>query len=311
VVKAAWSVILLAGVLTGCGSGGDPSTSNELLGSGILISDDGTGNWEVFIFDPESSITHQVTHEAGYQTDIDAEVLGIDFEPAWSPDGQQIVLVTDRYANQELLVVDRAGSEIQRFDSAVFGVGEPAWSPDGTQIAFRSDMSRDPELYVMGADGSNLRQLTHSPDEDWTPTWSPDGTHLAFASRRSNGSWDIFTMRPDGSEVTQLTFDSWDNYLPDWSPDGNRIAFASNRSGNWDIFTMDPDGSSVQQLTDDSGVDIEPVWSPDGRLLAFATNRSPMSGWEVFLIDLDGGEVSGTGQRGYPTDWIDGSEDSR
>ena len=308
-VKAAWSVILLAGLLTGCGSGGDPST--ELLGSAILVSSDQTGNWEVFIFNPESSITHQVTREAGYRTDLDAEVLGLDFEAAWSPDGQQIVLVTDRRPpNMELLIVDSDGSEIQRLDEMV-GVGEPAWSPDGTQIAFRSDQSGDPELYVMGADGSNVRQLTHSPDEDWTPAWSPDGARLAFASRRSNGSWDIFTMRPDGSEVTQLTFDSWDNYLPDWSPDGHRIAFASNRSGNWDIFTMDPEGSSVQQVTDDPAADIEPVWSPDGSQLAFATLRTPGQGWEVFLVDLDGGQESGTGQQGYPTDWVAESEDSR
>ena len=308
-VKATWSVILLAGLLIGCGSGGDPNTA--LLGSGILVSSKQTGNWEVFIFNPESSITHQVTREAGYQTDLDAEVLGLDFEAAWSPDGQQIVLVTDRSATQDLLVVDRAGSVIQQFDSSVFGDGEPAWSPDGTQIAFRSDQSGDPELYVMGADGSDIRQLTHSPGEDWTPTWPPDGTHLAFSSRRGNGSWDIFTMRPDGSEVTQLTFDSWDNYLPDWSPDGNRIAFASNRSGNWDIFTMDPDGSSVQQLTDDLAADIEPVWSPDGKQLAFATLRTSISGWEVFLVDVDGGQASGTGQQGYPTDWFVENEGSR
>jgi TolB protein len=299
--------MLLAGLLTGCGSGGDP----ELLRSEILVSSDQTGNWEIFIFDPKSSIAHQVTREAGYEPEFGAEVSGFDFEAAWSPDGQQIVLVTDRYATQELLVVDRAGSEIQRFDEMV-GAGEPAWSPDGTQIAFRSDTSWDPELYVMDATGSNVRQLTHSPGEDWTPTWSPDGTRLAFSSRRGNGSWDIFTMRPDGSEVAQLTFDSWDNYLPDWSPDGHRIAFASDRSGNWDIFTMDPDGSSVQQLTDHEDSDIEPVWSPDGSQLAFATlrNRS-MRGWEVFLVDLDGGRESGTGQQGYPTDWFAESENSR
>ena len=306
-VKAAWSIMLLAGLLTGCGSGGD----TELLGSEILVSSDQTGNWEIFIFNPQSAIAHQVTREAGYVPEFGAEVHGFDFEAAWSPDGQQIVLITDRTKNLELLVVDRDGNTIQQLGSGVFGAGEPAWSPDGTQIAFRSDQSGDPELYVMGADGSNVRQLTHSPDEDWTPAWSPDGTRLAFASRRGNGSWDIFTMRPDGSEVVELTSDSWDNYLPDWSPDGNRIAFASNRSGNWDIFTMDLDGSSVQQVTDHPSVDTEPVWSPDGSQLAFATLRTPGQGWEVFLVDPDGGRESGTGQQGYPTDWVAESEDSR
>ena len=303
-VKAVLSVALLMGVLTACGSGSDSST--ELPSSGILVSSNQTGNWEVFILNPPSSIVNQVTREAGYRPDLDAEVLGLDFEPAWSPDGQQIVLVTDRRAAQELFIVGHDGSVIERLVNAGKGVGEPDWSPDGTQISFRSDMSGDPELYVIDVNGSNLRQLTHSPGEDWTPSWSPDGTRLAFASRRSNGSWDIFTMRSDGSEISQLTNDSWDNYLPDWSPDGNRIAFASNRNGNWDIFTMGLGESSVRQITDNPANDIEPVWSPDGTQLAFASIRGRQGqGWEVFLVDIDGGQPLGTAQMGYPTDWID------
>ncbi len=309
-VKAVLSVALLMGVLTACGSGSDSST--ELPSSGILVSSNQTGNWEVFILNPPSSIVNQVTREAGYRTDLDAEVLGLDFEPAWSPDGQQIVLVTDRRAAQELFIVGHDGSVIERLANAGNTAGEPDWSPDGTQIAFRSDMSGDPELYAIDVNGSNLRQLTYSPGEDWTPSWSPDGTHLAFASRRSNGSWDIFTMRSDGSEISQLTNDSWDNYLPDWSPDGNRIAFASNRNGNWDIFTMGLGESSVRQITDNPANDIEPVWSPDGTQLAFASIRGRQGqGWEVFLVDIDGGQPLGTAQMGYPTDWNNQSEESR
>ena len=303
-VKAVLSVALLMGVLTACGSGSDSSA--ELPSSGILVSSNQTGNWEVFILNPASSIVNQVTREAGYRPDLDAEVLGLDFEPAWSPDGQQIALVTDRRAAQELFIVGRDGSVIERLVNAGKGVGEPDWSPDGTQISFRGDMSGDPELYVIDVNGSNLRQLTYSPGEDWTPSWSPDGTHLAFASRRSNGSWDIFTMRSDGSEISQLTNDSWDNYLPDWSPDENRIAFASNRNGNWDIFTMGLGESSVRQITDNPANDIEPVWSPDGTQLAFASIRGRQGqGWEVFLVDIDGGQPLGTAQMGYPNDWID------
>ncbi|SVE19127.1 uncharacterized protein METZ01_LOCUS471981, partial [marine metagenome] len=155
------------------------------------------------------------------------------------------------------------------------------------------------------------RQLTHSPGEDWTPAWSPDGGLLAFSSRRDNGSWDLFTMRPDGSGIAQLTNDPWDNYLPDWSPDGNRIAFASNRTGNWDIYSMGSDGTSVAHLTDDPADDLEPVWSPDGSHLAFASKRNAETkGWEIFFVDVESGQVSDSGQTGYPTDWLGEIDDS-
>ena len=311
--KTIVSVIFLTAALTGCGADPDP-------GGGLLISSKQTGNWEVFAFHPKSSIVLQVTHEAGYVVDYDmlnpdevaAEVEGFDFEPTWSPDGKRIVLVSDRYGIHELLIVDLHGSVLNKLTGAGPGVGEPAWSPDGTQIAFRGDYTedRDVELFVMDADGSNVRQLTHSPGEDWTPTWSPDGTLLAFASRRGNGSWDLFTMRKDGSEIAQLTSDEWDNYLPDWSPDGNQIAFSSNRNGNWDIFTMNLDGTAVRQLSDHPMPDIEPVWSPDGKSLAFASSRTGTRGWEIFFVEVESGQISGSGQAGYPTDWFGEIEDS-
>ena len=303
--KAIISVILFAAVLTGCGTDRPP-------GGGLLISSNQTGNWEVFIFYPQSSMVHQVTHEGPWVPEDQASgaiVEGNDFEAAWSPDGKQIALVSDRSSQTKLYIVDTAGAEITEF--AELSVGEPAWSPDGSQIAFRADLDGDVDLYLADVDGSNVRQLTRSPGEDWTPAWSPDGTLLAFSSRRGNGTWDLFTMRPDGSEITQLTNDPWDNYLPDWSPDGTQIAFAGNRSGNWDIYTMGLDGNSVRQLSNHEKNDIEPVWSPDGTLLAFASARTTtVVGWEIFFVDVESGEVSGSGKAGYPTDWFSEIEDS-
>ena len=74
--KAIISVILFAAVLTGCGTDRPP-------GGGLLISSNQTGNWEVFIFYPQSSIVHQVTHEGPFVPEdqaFGAIVEGNDFE---------------------------------------------------------------------------------------------------------------------------------------------------------------------------------------------------------------------------------------
>jgi len=301
------SLVLGAVVLGGCGSDQHSDTSVLSSTGGLLISSDWTGDWEVFVMDPESPILHRVTREGPRvisESEISrAEIAGLDIEATWSPDGKQIALVTDRYEGFDLVIVDREGQVLQRLTTEP-GNGEPSWSPDGNQIAFRSDRTMDVELFVMNVDGSGVYQLTQSPGEDWTPTWSPDGARLAFASRRHNGSWDIFTTLPDGTGISQLTSDEWDNWLPDWSPDGSRIAFSSNRAGNWDIFTMDTSGSSLRQLTTDSSLDLEPVWSPDGSRLAFASTRGNSGALEIFFVDLESGTVLASGKSGYPTDWL-------
>jgi len=299
------SLVVAAVVLGGCGSDQLSDTSVLSSSGGLLISSDWTGDWEVFVMDPESPILHQVTHEGAFIVAgaSQSEVEGFDFEGTWSPDGEQIALTTDRYEGFHLVIVDRDGQVLKRLTTGV-GNGEPSWSPDGNQIAFRSDRTMDVELFVINVDGSDVYQLTQSPGEDWTPTWSPDGARLAFSSRRYNGTWDIFTTLPDGTGISQLTSDEWDNWLPDWSPDGSRIAFSSNRDGNWDIFTMDTSGSSLRQVTTDSSLDFEPVWSPDGSRLAFASTRGDSGALEIFFVDLESGTVSASGKAGYPTDWL-------
>ncbi|SVE53868.1 uncharacterized protein METZ01_LOCUS506722, partial [marine metagenome] len=155
VVRTTLSVILFTAVVASCGGGTDSGP-----GGGLLISSNQTGDWEVFIFDPDSSLSYQVTHEGPYVPEgqaFGAIVPGNDFEAVWSPDGTQIALTSDRSSDSKLYIVDTAGAEITEF--AETAVGEPAWSPDGTQIAFRRDFQGDVELYLADVDGSNVRQL--------------------------------------------------------------------------------------------------------------------------------------------------------
>ncbi len=152
---------------------------------------------------------------------------GIDQAPAWSPDGQQIVFMSDR-ANKEFDIfrMNADGSGLERLTTSGAN-GFPQYSPDGSQLAL--DVGHD--VYVMSLSTRGLRRITHDPANGMHPTWSPDGRRLAFMSWR-NGRSEIFTARVDGTEpqavVTMPTGGAID---PRWSPDGLRIAFVHAPEG--------------------------------------------------------------------------------
>ncbi len=117
-------------------------------------------------------------------------------DPAWSPDGSEIVVAGDTTER----VADRGGLDsplwaVRVADGSRRLVAEtdsvhPAWSPGGRRIAFwglvRPGSQRD--LWTVAADGSEAKTpvpLTIDASIDWSPAWSADGRFLFFASDRS------------------------------------------------------------------------------------------------------------------------------
>jgi Tol biopolymer transport system component len=91
-----------------------------------------------------------------------------DHNPAWSPDGSKLALVTlfcdskfclDDFGSSNIIVVDADGSH------PTPGAGGWAWSftwsPDGRKIMFDDERVENPGLFVMNADGSGLNNVTN------------------------------------------------------------------------------------------------------------------------------------------------------
>ncbi|MCC7117147.1 MAG: serine/threonine-protein kinase [Anaerolineales bacterium] len=155
-------------------------------------------------------------------------------QPAWSPDGQQLIFVS------------------------------PCKGMD--------DVYRGSSLYMINADGSNLTALPTVPGGDFEPAWSPDGTTIAFTSLRT-GNLEIFLLNVEDQAVTQLTKGSFSvtSRQPAWSPDGSQIAYTVKRLGVLQIWLMNSDGSAQMQIvrSGSSFNDSSPAWSPDGQLIVF------------------------------------------
>jgi eukaryotic-like serine/threonine-protein kinase len=104
---------------------------------------------------------------------------GVEDFPSLSPDGDQLVFVSNASGNLDIYLQRVGGQKaINLTEDSVADDTQPAFSPDGTRIAFRS--GRDGGgLFVMGATGESVKRVA---DSGFNPAWSPDGENLAFST---------------------------------------------------------------------------------------------------------------------------------
>src|SRR5947208_1040639 len=179
-------------------------------GARIAFADNSDGDDEIFILNLDGSGVTRLTDNTFR-----------DAPTAWSPNGAQILFLSDREdGDEEIYVMNADGSGVTRLThSPGRDEGDRAgWSPDGTRIVFSSDRDAGQlHVFVMNADGSAVTQLTSGDFVDDDPVWSPDGQRIAFHSTRDGGDEDIFGMNADGSGVTPLTFnDGVADAVPVW-----------------------------------------------------------------------------------------------
>lgn len=130
---------------------------------------------------------------------------GLQYDPAWSPDGGSIAYISGHgYQTHELYFMDSDGTNKQRLTTNTALELLPAFSPDGNEIAYVSDVTGDFNIWVIDVDGSNARQLTGDDGIDTRPCWSPCGRNILFVSDRS-GPLQLWIMNSDGSDPKQLT----------------------------------------------------------------------------------------------------------
>ena len=176
----------------GLNMGGALSPSGRFLVASLSYQ----GSSDIYLLNPETGdILRRLT-----------KTSSIDISPSWSPDGKQIVFVSDREGSPQLWLMNADGSNQRRLTFQGRYNQSPSWSPKGDQIAFTS---RD-EKYVFDIftidpkDPTKLTRLTQNQGNNENPSWSPDGRHLVFSSTRS-GISELYIMTSDGFTQRALT----------------------------------------------------------------------------------------------------------
>ena len=147
------------------------------------------------------------------------------FEPAWSPDGTQLVFM--RLAPTPGLWLIRAdGSDahsLTKGEGFSWEFWNAQWSPDGSQLVYLSGAGGH-RVWTINADGTNERQLVGRDFDAWWPSWSPDGSRIAFVEMVGALEAGRFVVVDrDGSNALALDGPSVDGSTPVWSPDGTKL----------------------------------------------------------------------------------------
>jgi len=216
---------------------------------------------------------------------------------AWAPDGNSIVIASNRSGIDALYRVSLADGRLSRVPNTVEGATYPM--SDTTGLVYSQSLD-DSNIYRVDLrDGRAVgpaRRIIASSRADSVPHISRDGQRIVFVSMRGGGA-DIWVASADGSnprKVTSMPTSSG----PRWSPDGRSIAFGALSSGLFrpDIWIVAADGGAPTRLTSDPSYETMLSWAADGRSLYVMSDRTGM--FEVWNITVPGAVATRVTERG-------------
>jgi Tol biopolymer transport system component len=195
-------------------------------------------------------------------------------DPAFSPDGKRIALVTRSV--QQLEVFDRDSGSVTSL-ATNFSNFAPTWAPDGKNLLLDAyDASRQRGVYRVAADGSSEPQLlrTISQTSHITSIAGDNAAVMVSDPVTNTDLWLLSMHAPyDMRPFKRTPAVERQGAL---SPDGSWMAYASNESGRSEIYVEPvPGPGGRRQLSTEGG--SQPRWVRDGREIIYRNGTKVMS----------------------------------
>jgi TolB protein len=122
------------------------------------------------------------------------------FSPTWSPDGRELILVSNR--------------------GRIWGSGG-FWRVDATPNGRQREIHYEETTWKA------------------RPDWSRDGRRVVYSSYLGRQWNQLWLMTSEGGDPLQLTYGEFDATSPRWSPMRDRIAYVSNEGGNTSLRVLE------------------------------------------------------------------------
>ena len=174
--------------------------------------------------------------------------LGFESQPRYSPDGMQIVFVSDRSGTDNVWTMKADGSDLKLItheEHAMFT--SPIWSSDGRYILVSrkkpDHYGSSFELWEYDLNGGSGVQIVKSKSTDQTPqaewhnalgvTTSSDGRYFYYATRAGTWasekipSWQVARLDTRTQEENVLTSAKGSAFRPQLSQDGTRLVYGT------------------------------------------------------------------------------------
>lgn len=180
--------------------------------------------------------------------------------PELSPDGKQVLCISDETGEQQLALLDAAGREEGRIleQQRIGWMNPPTWSPQGTHVAW-SDLTLS--LFLMDVASQAVTTVaTSTAGEIGSYRFSPDGRWLAYAMVDDNYTSTLYIHDTKAGNSVAVTTPFTSDGDPVWDPEGRFLYFISNRSINPMLGQAD-----LQHIVTETGKVCALILRADGR----------------------------------------------
>lgn len=274
-----------------------PSLSPD--GQTIVYASRTSGNWDIYLkrIDEPKAVN------------LTGGDLHVDLEPALSPDGTRIAFRSSREGmgiflmdiegkNLERLTPDGHNPAWSPDGREIVFAEDRVFDYEGR--------NRNPSrLFAANVQTGERRQITDS--DAVQPDWSANGHRIAYWGVHKGGQKDIWTVPSSGGEPVPVTDDEAVDWNPVWSRDSKYLYFLSNRGGSMNLWRAPIDelsgkvSGALEPATLPSAHSQHLRFSADGRSLVYVEMNRREHAWEVGFDPVAGRVI------GQPTQITHGS----
>jgi len=201
---------------------------------------------------------------------------------------RQTTLLAQAFDAGRLEVVEAPVVVAEGVGTTWFGTGLFSVSPHGA-LAYRSAAKAEGTQLTWVDRRGNTVGTIGPPGTDGVVSLSPDGSRAVVKDTGYGLVGDLWTFDFSSERRARLTFRREAYARGIWSPDGARIAYPAGNLGDT-LYEKSSSGvGDEKELLKETGLRHQPTsWSADGRFLLYEVENAPGTGYDVWVLPLEG-----------------------